>query len=169
MPSPAGPAAPRSGGPVRSAAERLRPGAERAGLTLVADAPDDLPPVLADRTRVENVLLALVHNAVKFTGPGGSISLTVEPDGRYTRFSVADTGVGIPPEDVPRIFERFYKVDRARAAVGTGLGLAIAKHVVQALGGRIWAESVVDHGTTVHFTLPTATGEPGGRRASLAA
>ena len=82
---------------------------------------------------------------------------------------MADTGTGIPEEDLPRIFERFYKVDRARAAVGTGLGLAIAKHVVQALGGQIWAESEVDRGTTVHFTLPTATGEPGGRRASLAA
>ncbi len=138
--------------------ERRR--AERAGLTLRADAPDDLLPVLADRTRVENVLLALVHNAVKFTGPGGTISLTVEPDGRYTCFSVRDTGMGIPPEDVPRIFERFYKVDRARAAVGTGLGLAIAKHVVQALGGQIWAESEMGRGTTVRFTLPTASPEP---------
>lgn len=145
---------------VRSAAERLRPGAERAGLVLVATAPDDLPPVLADRTRVENVLLALVHNAVKFTGPGGTIALTAEPDGRYMCFSVADTGVGIPSEDVPRIFERFYKVDRARAAVGTGLGLAIAKHVVQALGGQIWAESEMGRGTTVRFTLPTASPEP---------
>ena len=144
---------------VRSAVERLRPGAERAGLRLVAEVPDDLPPVLADRTRVENVLLALLHNAVKFTGPGGTISLSVEQDGRYTRFSVADTGMGIPPEDVPRIFERFYKVDRARAAVGTGLGLAIAKHVVQALAGRIWAESEVGRGTVVRFTLPTAGAE----------
>jgi two-component system phosphate regulon sensor histidine kinase PhoR len=82
---------------------------------------------------------------------------------------VVDTGSGIPAEDLARIFERFYKVDRARAAVGTGLGLAIAKHVIQALGGRIWAESEVDRGTTVHFTLPTATGAPEGQRASLAA
>ncbi|MDP8923777.1 MAG: cell wall metabolism sensor histidine kinase WalK [Chloroflexota bacterium] len=155
---------------VRSAAVRLRPGAERAGLTLVADPPDDLPSVLADRTRVENVLLALVHNAVKFTGPGGTISLSVGPDGRYARFSVADSGMGIPPEDVPRIFERFYKVDRARSAVGTGLGLAIAKHVVQALGGQIWAESEVGRGTVVRFTLPTASVEPTGQPpSSLAA
>jgi signal transduction histidine kinase len=77
--------------------------------------------------------------------------------------------MGIPEEDVVRIFERFYKVDRARAAVGTGLGLAIAKHVIHALGGRIWAESEMDQGTTVHFTLPTATGAPGGQRAGIAA
>jgi two-component system phosphate regulon sensor histidine kinase PhoR len=154
---------------VRSAAERLQPQAERVGLTLTWDASDDLAPVLADRTRVEHVLLALVHNAIKFTPPGGRIQVAVEPEGAFAHFSVTDTGTGIPEEDVPRIFERFYKVDRARAAVGTGLGLAIAKHVVQALGGRIWAESVLDQGTTVHFTLPTATGEPEGQRASLAA
>ena len=154
---------------VRSAAERLQPQAERSALTLTWDADPDLPPVLADQTRVEHVLLALVHNAIKFTPPGGQVRVAVQPDGAFAHFTVADTGTGIPPEDLSRIFERFYKVDRARAAVGTGLGLAIAKHVVQALGGQIWADSEVDRGTTVHFTLPTATGEPGGQRASLAA
>jgi two-component system phosphate regulon sensor histidine kinase PhoR len=154
---------------VRSAAERLQAQAERLGLTLTWDAGDELSPVLADRTRVEHVLLALVHNAIKFTPPGGMVRVAVQPEGAFAHFSVADTGTGIPEEDVPRIFERFYKVDRARAAVGTGLGLAIAKHVVQALGGQIWAESEVDRGTTVHFTLPTATGEPEGQRSSLAA
>jgi two-component system phosphate regulon sensor histidine kinase PhoR len=154
---------------VRSAAERLQPQAERAGLTLTWDAAADLAPVLADRIRIEHVLLALVHNAIKFTPPGGRIRIAVQADGAFARFSVTDTGTGIPEEDLPRIFERFYKVDRARAAIGTGLGLAIAKHVVQALGGRIWAESELERGTTVHFTLPTATAEPGGQRASLAA
>jgi len=154
---------------VQSAAERLQPQAERVGIRLTWNATDDLAPVLADRTRVEHVLLALVHNAIKFTPPGGTVRAEVQADGAFTRFSVADTGTGIPAEDLPRIFERFYKVDRARAAVGTGLGLAIAKHVVQALGGQIWAESEIDRGTTVHFTLPTASGESGGQRASLAA
>ena len=154
---------------VRSAAERLQPQAERVGIRLTWDADDELSPVLADQTRVEHVLLALVHNAIKFTPPGGTVRVEVQPDGAFARFSVADTGTGIPEEDLPRIFERFYKVDRARAAVGTGLGLAIAKHVVQALGGQIWAESEVERGTTVHFTLPTTAGEPGGQRASLAA
>jgi two-component system, OmpR family, phosphate regulon sensor histidine kinase PhoR len=154
---------------VRAAAERLQPQAERVDIRLTWDASDELAPVLADRTRVEHVLLALVHNAIKFTPPGGQVRVAVQLDGAFAHFSVSDTGTGIPEEDLPRIFERFYKVDRARAAVGTGLGLAIAKHVVQALGGRIWAESELDHGTTVHFTLPTATGESGGQRASLAA
>jgi two-component system, OmpR family, phosphate regulon sensor histidine kinase PhoR len=152
-----------------SAVERLQPQAERAGLTLIWLADDELASVLADRTRVEHVLLALVHNAIKFTPPGGEVRVGVTQDGAFAHFMVADTGSGIPQEDLPRIFERFYKVDRARSAVGTGLGLAIAKHVIQALGGQIWAESVVDQGTTVHFTLPTATGEGGGQRASLAA
>jgi two-component system phosphate regulon sensor histidine kinase PhoR len=154
---------------VSSAAERLRAHAERVGLALTWDADPELAPVLADRTRVEHVLLALVHNAIKFTPPGGLVRVNVVSDGSFAHFTVEDTGSGIPAEDVPRIFERFYKVDRARAAVGTGLGLAIAKHVIQALGGRIWAESEVDRGTTVHFTLPTATAETGGHRASLAA
>lgn len=154
---------------VRSAAERLQPQAERAGLRLTWDATDDLPSVLADRTRVEHVLLALVHNAIKFTPPGGAVRVAVEPDGAFAHFSVTDTGSGISEDDLPRIFERFYKVDRARSAIGTGLGLAIAKHVIQALGGKIWADSAVDQGTTVHFTLPRATNQPGVQPSSLAA
>jgi two-component system phosphate regulon sensor histidine kinase PhoR len=146
---------------VRSAADRLRPQVERAGLTLRVETPPSPAPVVADRVRVEHVLLALLHNAVKFTPPGGAITLSVEPAGPQTRFSVVDTGVGIPAEDLPRIFERFYKVDRARSAGGTGLGLAIAKHVVRALGGRIWAESQVGRGTALRFTLPTAILESG--------
>jgi two-component system, OmpR family, phosphate regulon sensor histidine kinase PhoR len=146
---------------VRSAADRLRPQVERAGLTLRVETPPSPAPVVADRVRVEHVLLALLHNAVKFTPPGGAITLSVEPAGPQTRFSVVDTGVGIPAEDLPRIFERFYKVDRARSAGGTGLGLAIAKHVVRALGGRIWAESQVGRGTALRFTLPTAIVESG--------
>jgi two-component system phosphate regulon sensor histidine kinase PhoR len=154
---------------VRSATERLQPQAERAGLTLTWDGDETLPPVLADATRVEHVLLAVIHNAIKFTPPGGSVRVRVDPDGAFARFSVADTGSGISQEDLLRIFERFYKVDRARAAIGTGLGLAIAKHVIQALGGSIWAESEIDRGTTVSFTLPTATADRPGPRASLAA
>jgi two-component system phosphate regulon sensor histidine kinase PhoR len=143
---------------VRAAAVRLRPQTERAGLELVVDTPQGLPSVMADPTRVEHVLLALLHNSVKFTPPGGTVALRANQEGDQVRFSVEDTGVGIPVEDLPRIFERFYKVDRARTAGGTGLGLAIAKHVVLAHGGRIWAESQVGQGTAVRFTLPTRTG-----------
>lgn len=153
--------------------ERLRPQAERAGLTLVVELPPDLPPARADLDRVQQVVTNLVHNAIKFTPPGGHIavraSVVTEKEGKDTKrqgeslpsllapcllVSVSDTGVGIAPEDLPRIFERFYKADRARSGGGTGLGLAIAKHIVQAHGGRIWAESTPGRGSTFYFTLP---------------
>jgi two-component system phosphate regulon sensor histidine kinase PhoR len=154
-------------------AGRLRTQAERAGVSLTVEPGHFLPPIYADRERIEQVLVNLVHNAIKFTNPDGSVTLGAEADdGRdgEVRISVRDTGVGIPPDDLPRIFERFYKVDKARAANrdrrdrpdsegGTGLGLAIAKHVVQAHGGRIWAESVYGHGSTFCFTLPIAASE----------
>ena len=115
-----------------------------------------LPPVLGDRDRVEQVLVNLLHNAIKFTPPGGNIGISARVEGSDILVSIADTGVGIPADDLPRIFERFYKADKARAGKGTGLGLAIARHIVEAHGGRIWAESVEGRGSTFHFTLPKA-------------
>jgi two-component system phosphate regulon sensor histidine kinase PhoR len=137
--------------------ERLRPQAERAGLGITIDLPPDLPPVLADAERAQQVLTNLVHNAIKFTPSGGQVTLSVQPVGEEVVLSVRDTGVGIPAEDLPRIFERFYKADRARSGGGTGLGLAIAKHIVQAHGGRIWAESVEGKGATFYVALPVLT------------
>lgn len=145
--------------------DRLRPQAERAGLEITVLLPPELPPVVADPDRARLVLTNLVHNAVKFTPPGGRITVAAEPAGdapsRWSGIgevtvSVQDTGVGIPVGDLPRIFERFYKADRARSGGGTGLGLAIAKHIVQGHGGRIWAESSEGQGSTFHFTLPMA-------------
>ena len=141
---------------VQPPVERLRPQAERAGLTLQVDLPEGLPPVLADAERVRQVITNLVHNAIKFTPPGGHVVVSARRVGEDLVLSVRDTGIGIPAEELPRIFERFYKVDRARAGGGTGLGLAIAKHIVQAHGGRIWAESVEGKGSTFSFTLPVA-------------
>jgi two-component system phosphate regulon sensor histidine kinase PhoR len=107
-----------------------------------------LPPVLAEAERIQQVVTNLVHNAVKFTPSGGRVNISASVDGENVVISVRDTGVGIPRDDLPRIFERFYKADRARSGGGTGLGLAIAKHIVQMHGGRIWAESPwTDHGT----------------------
>jgi two-component system phosphate regulon sensor histidine kinase PhoR len=148
--------------------ERLRPQAERAGLALTVELSPDLPPVRADLDRAQQVVTNLVHNAIKFTPAGGSITVTAKADQDTSRqgtegpaslstcllVSVEDTGVGISSEDLPRIFERFYKADRARSGGGTGLGLAIAKHIVQAHGGRIWAKSVEGRGSTFYFTLP---------------
>ena len=117
--------------------------------------PDDLM-VEVDRKMIGRVLGNLIHNAIKFTPDRGRISIEAAADEDKVKLSVADTGVGIPAEDLPRIFERFYKVDRARGKSGTGLGLAIARHVVEAHGGRIWAESVEGKGATFYFTVPKA-------------
>ena len=190
------------------AIERIRPQAERKLLRVSAEVPDRLPPVLMDAGRIGQVLLNLLHNAIKFTPSGGCITIrasvfTIAPDlpktgyierrigtgllneaderrqrpiaisqqgrptltipqplgpGEWMLITVADTGVGIPRGELPRIFERFYKVDRARTrnAGGTGLGLAIAKHLVEGHGGRIWANSEEGNGSTFYFVLPLA-------------
>jgi len=137
--------------------DRLRPQAERAELGISVDVPPSIPRVLADEERVQQVVTNLVHNAIKFTPKGGTITISAQARDGEVLFSVKDTGVGIAADDLERIFERFFKADRARSGGGTGLGLAIAKHVVQGHGGRIWAESVEGHGSTFFFTLPLAT------------
>ena len=141
---------------IRGAMERLRPQTERARVELLADFGDDLPAVLADRGRIEQVLLNLIHNATKFTPGGGSITVAAEREREMVRVDVIDTGVGIPETDLPRVFERFFKSDKARRSEGTGLGLAIAKHIVQAHDGAIWATSSAGAGSTFSFTLPVA-------------
>ncbi len=138
--------------------------AARHGLRLNLAPTPDLT-VMADETRLGQVVGNLVQNAIKFTPAGGNITVSAARDDErpFATISVADTGIGIPPEDLERVFERFYKVDRARSALltdgseqgGTGLGLAIARHIVSAQGGRIWAESNA-HGATFHFTVPLA-------------
>jgi two-component system phosphate regulon sensor histidine kinase PhoR len=133
----------------------MRLQAERAGLALRVECPSDLPRVRIDAQRLEQVLVNLIHNAVKFTRSGGEVVLLGELGPGEVRFAVCDTGIGIPEEDIPRIFERFYRVDKSRAGSGTGLGLSIAKHTVEAHNGRIWAESVEGQGSTFYFTIPT--------------
>jgi len=140
---------------LQSAADRMKTQAERAGLDLQAECCPDLPAIPADASRLEQVLVNLIHNAVKFTPPGGEIRLFAKLDGKYVRFDVSDTGAGIDPDDLPRIFERFYKADRARTkGGGTGLGLSIARHIVEAHGGKIWVESELEKGSTFYFTIP---------------
>ena len=136
------------------AVERLRPQVERAGLVLRVEVPPELPRLRVDRGRIEQVLMNLIHNAVKFTPEGGEIVVGAEMADGMVLMSVRDTGVGIAAEELPRIFERFYKSDAARRSPGSGLGLAIAKHIVQAHGGKIWAESMPGRGATFFFTLP---------------
>lgn len=134
--------------------ERLRPQADRAKLALVVEAAPNLKSVPADADRIEQVLVNLIHNAIKFTPPDGKIVVTAAATSKGVEISVKDTGVGISPDDLPRIFERFYKADKARSGGGTGLGLAIAKHIVQAHGGDLRAESAPGEGAKFTFTLP---------------
>jgi len=137
-----------------SASQRMQLQAERADLSLRVECANDLPTVQIDSQRLEQVLVNLIHNAVKFTRPGGEIVLFAQPDDESIRFAVRDTGVGIPADEVPRIFERFYRVDKSRTGNGTGLGLSIAKHIVEAHGGKIWVESREGTGSTFYFTIP---------------
>jgi len=139
---------------LHASAERMRTQTERAGLVLTVEVTADLPEVRGEAARLEQVLVNLIHNAVKFTHPGGTVILSAGSEGNFVRFSVRDTGAGIPEDDLERIFERFYKADRARSGGGTGLGLSISRHIVEAHGGRIWAESVEGKGSTFFFTIP---------------
>ncbi|HMM97404.1 MAG TPA: ATP-binding protein [Anaerolineales bacterium] len=138
---------------LKSAADRMRLQAERAGVNLTVETVTS-PKVEADAARLEQVLVNLIHNAVKFTRRGGSVILSAESDGESVIFAVRDSGAGIPADDLPRIFERFYRVDKSRAGSGTGLGLSIAKHIVEAHGGRIWAQSREGEGSVFCFSIP---------------
>src|SRR5687767_4771236 len=136
-----------------SALKRMQLQAVRAGLSLCVECGDDLPNIHIDSQRIEQVLVNLIHNAVKFTQLGGEVTLLAEADNGFVRFAVRDTGTGIPADEVTRIFERFYRVDKSRTGSGTGLGLSIAKHIVEAHGGKIWAESTEGEGSTFYFTI----------------
>jgi two-component system phosphate regulon sensor histidine kinase PhoR len=141
---------------IHSAIKRMELQAERNKLTLTELSSSALPKVLADPQRIEQVLVNLIHNAIKFTPPGGKITISAEEKQDEVIFSVQDSGVGISPDDLSRVFERFYKTDRARSTRGTGLGLSIARHLMDAHKGKIWAESELDKGSTFHFSLPKA-------------
>lgn len=141
---------------LHSAARRMQLQAERARLNLRVESVPDLPRVEVDAQRLEQVLVNLIHNAVKFTRPGGEVVLLAESTPGGVRFAVRDSGVGIPADEVSRIFERFYRVDKSRAGSGTGLGLSIAKHIIEAHRGKIWAESEEGKGSTFSFFIPIA-------------
>jgi len=137
---------------------RFSPQTERQKIAIARDLAADLPSVPADKDRVRQVIANLVHNAIKFTRPGGRITITTRTLEGAVVVDIADTGIGIPKEDLARVFERFYKGDKARAGEGTGMGLAIAKHVVEAHGGNIWVESEEGKGSTFSFSMPLQAG-----------
>ncbi len=143
---------------VTQVVELFRPQIERQALALEIATPAD-QHVLADPAGARRVLGNLLHNAIKFTPAHGRIAIRARQTGDVIEIQVQDTGIGIPSSALPRIFERFYKVDHARVqreTRGTGLGLAIAKHIVEAHGGKIWAESIEGKGSIFYFTLPVA-------------
>ncbi len=144
---------------VRAAIDRLASSFAEKELTLNSDIPERLPRVQADTNRAIQVLSNLLTNALRYTPSPGQVRLAVRPITGAVEFSVRDTGVGIAQEELPRVFERFYRVDksRSRALGGSGIGLTIARALVEAMGGRIWAESPgSDQGATFSFTLPRA-------------
>ncbi len=128
------------------------------GVAVESELPNDLPSVNADRERVHQVLFNLVDNAVRFTPAGGAVTVSAHRHNGSVEVKVADTGVGIQPEHLPRLFERFYRADpaRSRGDGGTGIGLAIARSVVEAHGGHIRAESELGRGSVFTFDLPVA-------------
>jgi two-component system phosphate regulon sensor histidine kinase PhoR len=141
-------------GLIHKVISRLKTQADRARLDIVIDVPRELPGVLADADRIEQVMVNLVHNAIKFTPKNGKITIASEVKNDHLFVSITDTGIGIPEDDLPHIFERFYKVDKARSGGGTGLGLSIAKHIIHAHGGDIRVESLEGRGSTCIFSLP---------------
>jgi two-component system phosphate regulon sensor histidine kinase PhoR len=128
-------------------------------LNMSVDVPPDLSPIRVDRTRLQEALYNLLDNAVKYSRDHGEIRLSARQRDGVIELTVSDDGIGITKEDLPRIFERFYRADKARSADkirGTGLGLAIVKHIAQLHGGRVEAESELDKGTTIRVVLPSA-------------
>jgi signal transduction histidine kinase len=139
--------------------ERMRPQFREKGITLHIALPDDLPAVRADSDRAAQVLTNLLGNALQYTPAGGEVTVAAAGEGQHVRFTVADTGIGLAPDDLERIFQRFYRVDksRSRASGGSGIGLTVARYLVEAQGGEIYAESAgTGQGSRFAFTLPLA-------------
>ena len=139
-------------------ADSMLPLAQRKGIAVHVERAADTAEVFCDAEAVHQILTNLMENAIKYTPEGGSVTLGARPAGTdKVEFFVQDSGTGIPTEDLSRLFERFYRVDKARSKAlgGTGLGLAIVKHLTLAQGGDVRVESRVNQGSTFYFTLPT--------------
>jgi NtrC-family two-component system sensor histidine kinase KinB len=138
---------------VSEAVEPYRNAARDGGVSLAVALPDGLPRVWVDPSRIAHVFANLLSNALKYTLPGGAISVSAEEEGEFVRFQVADTGVGIPEKYLPRIFEQFFRVPEQGSGTGVGLGLAIVKDIVEAHGGTVVVESREGKGSTFRFSL----------------
>ncbi|MDN5347987.1 MAG: two-component system, OmpR family, phosphate regulon sensor histidine kinase PhoR [Clostridia bacterium] len=138
--------------------EVVKPLASEKGITLETKLPSDLKPLSISENFLGQVLLNLLDNAIKYTPPGGRVTVAASAQDNNIRVEVSDTGIGIPPESLQRVFERFYRVDKARSREmgGTGLGLAIVKHIIESHKGSVGVTSEVGKGSTFFFTLPAA-------------
>jgi len=145
---------------IRGVLSDWRERAEKKKLELTFDAPADLPTIHADPLRLGQVLNNLLENAIKYTEEGGRVAIQAARQNGAVEVRIVDTGTGIPPADLPHIFERFYRADKSRTRElgGTGLGLSIVKHIVQSHGGTVKAESTYGKGTTISFRLPLGEG-----------
>jgi len=141
---------------VSEAVETVRNAARDGGVSLAVDMPDNLPRVWVDPARIAHVFANLLSNALKYTPPGGKVTLSAKEDGEYVRFQVSDSGVGIPARYLPRIFEQFFRVPEQRPGTGVGLGLAIVKDIVEAHGGTVGVESIEGSGSSFSFSLRRA-------------
>jgi signal transduction histidine kinase len=138
------------------------------GISIEVEISDETPAVLADPARIDHVFSNLLSNALKFTPPGGKVTLTVAPEGEMVRFVIQDTGPGIAPEHLPRIFDRFYRASGPNQPGGAGLGLAIAKEIVELHGGTIQVQSELGRGSRFGFTLRRAELSTAGDRQETA-
>lgn len=145
--------------------ESLEHTARSRQISVAARLPDDLPPVLADRDRLRQVLTNLIENAIKYNQSGGNVEMVARrlPNEGTLRISVVDDGIGIPAKAIPRLTDRFFRVDKSRSREqgGTGLGLAIVKHILEAHGQKLSIDSREGYGSTFSFTLPAAPEDPG--------
>jgi signal transduction histidine kinase len=139
-----------------SAIQAARPSAMEAGITLMEDFPTRISPILGDRRRLGQVFDNLLQNAIKFSKAGGTVTVHIKVEKTDIRAEVRDTGIGIPTDQLNRIFDRFYQVDgtTTRRFGGTGLGLAIVKQIVEAHGGQVGVESALGKGSLFYFSIP---------------
>jgi two-component system sensor histidine kinase VicK len=137
---------------------RMKISAEQKNQVLEFIADQDIPEIMGDKDRIEQVIVNILSNAIKYTSENGKIEVSLKRDGDSILIKVADNGIGIPKEDLPRLFERFYRVDKARSRMlgGTGLGLSIARQIVEAHKGKIRIQSEYGQGTQVFINLPVA-------------
>lgn len=141
---------------VKNVIMKMKPQADSKGIQLIDNCPKNIPMVMADEDKIQQVLIIFIDNAIKYTGANGTVVVTAEEGKDFVTVKVSDTGSGIPPEDLEYIWDRFYKADKARGKDGAGLGLAIAKEIIQLHGGTVGAKSQVGRGSTFQFTIKKA-------------